>query len=311
MVRTARMKTCYRSQMDDMRQMDVVSREQFHEFLGFQRNELTEYRIYARLAEVAKRTHNRVALTQLADIESKHVDFWEQRTGKKLLPYTFSVRWYPFLALLFGLTFAIKLLERSIKHKKIRYRELIKKFPDIQPILEDEEERENKIIEILHDPFLVNASSIVLGLNDALVELSGAMAGFTFALGHTDVIAVAGFITGISGALSMAASEYLSTKTEESNRNPFLAGAFTGITYLIVVLIFIAPYLFSTNPYIALGILEAEALVIIAFFSFYRSVARNISFYRQFFEMALISLGVALFTFLIAVAIRLWLGINL
>ncbi len=288
-----------------------VSHNRFREFLSFQRDELTEYSVYARLASSAKRPHNREALAHLADIEHTHAEFWKRYTGKELHPHTFATHWYPFLATLLGLTFAIKLLERSIKQKEARYRALVKEFPDIQPILEDEEERENKIIEILHDPFIVNVSSIVLGLNDALVELTGAMAGFTFALGHTNVIAVAGFITGISGALSMSASEYFSTRIEKSDRNPFLAGAFTGITYLIVVLIFIAPYLFLTNPYLALGILGIEALIIIAFFSFYRSVARNTPFYRQFFEMALIGFGVALFTFFIAVAIRMWLGIKL
>ena len=40
-------------------------------------------------------------------------------------------------------------------------------------------------------------------------------------------------ITGIAAALSMAASEYLSTKTENNEKNPFLASIYTGIAYII------------------------------------------------------------------------------
>ncbi|HQU08235.1 MAG: hypothetical protein B7X04_04190 [Parcubacteria group bacterium 21-54-25] len=288
--------------------MLTVSEAQRREFLDFERNEFTEHRVYARLALAAKHPHNRAVLTHLADMEHAHALFWKRYTGEDVRPHAFAIFWYPFLAKLFGLTFAIKLLERSITYEETRYRALVAEFPDIAPILEDEETRENEIIEMLHDPFLINASSIVLGLNDALVELTGAMAGFTFALGRTDVIAAAGLITGLSASLSMAASEYLSTKSEESNRNPFAAAAFTGAAYLAVVLLFIAPYLFIANPYIALGILGIEAFIIIALFSFYRSIARGLSFVKQFLEMALISLSVALLTFLVAVAVRLWLG---
>ena len=47
---------------------------------------------------------------------------------------------------------------------------------------------------------------MVLGLNDALVELTGTIAGLTFVLTNTTLIAMAGIITGIAATLSMAAS---------------------------------------------------------------------------------------------------------
>lgn len=281
------------------------------EFLKFQRNELTGHYVYLRLANAAKRPHNQRVLMRLAEMEYAHAEFWMRHTSEKVLPHTYAVYWYPFIAKVFGITFAIRMFERRIAGEIQRYHALVAALPDIAPVLEDEEEHENNIIEMLRDPVLINTSSIVLGLNDALVELTGAMAGFTFALGHTRIIAVAGFITGFSAALSMTASEYLSTKTEEGNRNPFVAALFTGITYFVVVLLFIAPYIFIINPYIALGILSTEALAIVALFSFYRSVVRGISFWKQFFEMALISLFVALLTFAVAYAIRVWLGIRI
>ena len=50
--------------------------------------------------------------------------------------------------------------------------------------------------------------SVVLGLNDALVEFVGMLAGLTFALQNTQIIAVAGLITGVAASLSMGSSEY-------------------------------------------------------------------------------------------------------
>lgn len=62
-------------------------------------------------------------------------------------------------------------------------------------------------------------SSVVLGLNDALVEFTGALAGFTLALNEPRLVALTGSITGVAAALSMAASEYLSTKSDATGRN--------------------------------------------------------------------------------------------
>ena len=58
------------------------------------------------------------------------------------------------------------------------------------------------------------------GLNDALVELTGALAGLTFAFKDSRTIALAGLITGISASFSMAASDYLSNKADDDGKNP-------------------------------------------------------------------------------------------
>lgn len=83
-------------------------------------------------------------------------------------------------------------------------------------------------------------SSVVLGLNDALVEFTGALAGYTFALQHAKLVALTGAITGIAAALSMAASEYLSTRTENNvHKNALKAAVYTGIAYVITVVVLI------------------------------------------------------------------------
>ena len=75
---------------------------------------------------------------------------------------------------------------------------------------------------LAYEPYRYTGS-IVLGLNDALVELTGALAGLTLALQDTKLIALTGSITGIAAALSMGASEYLSTKSEDVDRSPVKA----------------------------------------------------------------------------------------
>jgi len=153
--------------------------------------------------------------------------------------------------------------------------------------------------------------SIVLGLNDALVELTGALAGLTLALQNTQLIALTGLITGIAAALSMGASEYLSTKTEETSREPFKASIYTGGTYMITVLLLILPYLILENYYLCLGCTFIAAVLIVALFNYYISVVKDEPFRRRFFEMAGVSLGVATLSFCVGYIIRLFLGVEI
>jgi len=73
---------------------------------------------------------------------------------------------------------------------------------------------------------------MVLGLNDALVELTGTLAGLTFALKNTRLIALSGLITGIAATLSMAASEYLSARTEQESSRALKSSLYTGGAYV-------------------------------------------------------------------------------
>jgi VIT1/CCC1 family predicted Fe2+/Mn2+ transporter len=150
-----------------------------------------------------------------------------------------------------------------------------------------------------------------LGLSDALVELTGALAGLTLALQDTRLIALTGSITGIAAALSMGASEYLSTKAEETDKSPVRASIYTGGTYLVTVLLLILPYLFLTNYYLCLGCTLTGAVIIIALFNYYISVAKDEPFRKRFLEMTGLSLGVAAFSFLIGFLLRTFLGVDI
>ena len=149
---------------------------------------------------------------------------------------------------------------------------------------------------MLDEERLRYAGSVVLGLNDALVELTGALAGFTLALGETRLISLAGQVTGISASFSMAASEYLSCKADNDPRAAKSA-LYTCAAYIITVAFLIAPFLVAHNKFIALGITLFLAALIIFCFNYYLATAKDLDFKRRFAEMALISLGVVALSF--------------
>jgi VIT1/CCC1 family predicted Fe2+/Mn2+ transporter len=181
--------------------------------------------------------------------------------------------------------------------------------PKIEDLIREEEHHEEALLELIDQKALQYTGSIVLGLNDALVELMGVLAGLTLALRDTTLVAVAGFITGVAASLSMAGSEYLSTK-EEGTRSPLKASLYTGAAYVFAVVFLIFPYFLFDNPLVCLSVAVTSALMIILVFTFYIAVAKGLSFRRRFFEMAAISLGVAILNFCIGVLVRRYLHIE-
>ncbi|MDD1652317.1 MAG: VIT1/CCC1 transporter family protein [Methanomicrobiales archaeon] len=279
--------------------------------LEAQQEEITEYAIYLGLAQITKESHNREVLEKTAEVEHQHYEYWKRLTGRDLAPDRLRVMFFLLVCRILGITFGIKLLERNEQRIQKVYRDLSAKIPDLERILQDERDHERELIGLIDEERLKYTGSVVLGLNDALVELTGALAGFTFALQDARLIAVVGLITGIAAAFSMAAAEYLSTKSEEGGKDPLRAAMYTGIAYLITVVALIAPFLLLSNLYVSLAVTLAIALLVILFFSYYISVARDLPFRKRFLEMAGISLGVAGLSFLMGILVRTFLGVNI
>lgn len=280
-------------------------------FLKFQMNEITEHHIYKQLALLQKKGSNRQLLTELSQEELVHYQMLKKYTGVLPSPKMGKVRLYTWLARLFGLTFSIKLMEKGEVLAQAAYNNH-SELKELREMALDEEAHENKLIELIDEEGLNYMGSVVLGLNDALVEFTGALAGYTFALQQSKLVALTGAITGIAAALSMAASEYLSTRAErDPSKNSIKAAIYTGIAYVITVVVLILPFALLSNVYWALGICLFGALAIIAVFNYYYSVVKSESFKRRFAEMAIISLGIAAISFLIGYALRIFTGIEL
>ena len=288
----------------------AISKEIRDSLLVYQKNEITEHHIYSRLARTIKSPENRRILEEIAADELRHYRDWRTHTQEDVKPSKWKIWKYYLISRIFGFTFGIKLMERGEEDAQENYEQLRGTIAEADAIIQDENDHEEALIALLDEERLRYTGSIVLGLNDALVELTGALAGLTLALQNTRLIALTGLITGIAAALSMAASEYLSTQTEETTKNPVRASIYTGSAYVVTVMVLILPYLLLENFYVCLVCTLVAAVLIIFFFNYYISVAKDVPFKRRFLEMTGLSLGVATLSFFIGFVIRAFLGVD-
>jgi VIT1/CCC1 family predicted Fe2+/Mn2+ transporter len=285
--------------------------EQVEQLKILQQEEINGFHTYNQLAKLVKDQHNSQILKRIAGEEQKHYQLWKEYTKKDVKPNQNRIGFFFWVARLFGLTFGIRLMELGEENVQKIYEKLIGFIPEARQVLADEEKHEDELLEMLDEEGLKYAGSVVLGLNDALVELTGALAGFTFAFKDSQLIALAGLITGISASFSMAASEYLSRRSEEGEQDPLRSALYTGIAYIVTVFLLVIPYLMLDNFLLSLLWTILNAIIVIALFNFYISVAKGYQFRRRFLEMASISLGVALFSFILGNLIRGWLGVDI
>jgi VIT1/CCC1 family predicted Fe2+/Mn2+ transporter len=279
--------------------------------LTAQRNEITEYQIYSRLARAHKDPENSRVLQQIAEDEKRHHDFWETYTGENAEPDQLRVWKYYLISQLFGVTFGIKLMERGEEEAQGSYGDIAVELPSAQEIANDEDLHEDQLIDMIEEERLQYIGAIVLGLNDALVELTGALSGMTLVLGNTRLIATTGLITGIAAAFSMAGSGYLAFRSGEQEGEPIKGAAYTGTAYILTVLFLVFPYFVFDNLYLGLGFLLLNAIIIIALFNYYLSIAKDQGFWPKFLEMGAISMGIALLTFGIGYLIREVFGVQI
>ncbi len=275
-----------------------------------QRNELDESIIYKKIAGFVKDEKNKQTLLRLAGEEAAHCQVWEGYTGIKMKPRRGKVLWYTFLARFLGFTFAVKLMERGEGNAQEEYALLAQEVEESVHIRQQEEEHEQALLAMLDEESLQYVGSMVLGLNDALVELTGSLAGFAFALQNTRLIALSGLIVGISATFSMASSEFLSARSE-GRTDALKSCTYTGVAYLVAVVLLVLPYLLLSRYMYALLCMLLVVVVIIAGFTYYTSVAQDQPFFKRFGEMALISISVAVLSFVVGILAKRFLGVDL
>jgi VIT1/CCC1 family predicted Fe2+/Mn2+ transporter len=287
----------------------TVPQEIQEKMLEMQKGEVTESQIYSQLAKATKNPDNRKVLQDIGDDEHRHAERLKKHTGQELKPNRLRVFFYYWVARIFGLTFGMKLMEHGEEDAQEAYGEIVTYVPEIQDIIEDEEQHEMDLLNMLDEESLAYAGSVVLGLNDALVELTGTLAGLTFAFQDTNLIALSGLITGVAASFSMAASEYLSARAE-SEEEPLKAALYTGLAYIFTVFVLILPYLLLDDYLLCLVLTLVAGIIVIAVFNFYLAIAKDLSFRKRFGEMAGISLGVAAFSFGVGYIIRAVFGVD-
>ena len=277
-----------------------------------QQNELTESVIYEEIARFAKGEENKKTLLRLAKEEKSHYEIWKKYTGVEMKPEKRKVFKFKTIARFLGFTFAVKLMENGEEAAQSEYALLAAEVEESILIRQQEEEHEAALLDMLDEEVLHYVGSMVLGLNDALVELTGSLAGFTLAMQNTRLIALSGLILGISATFSMASSEFLSAKSE-GRTDALKSCTYTGIAYLVTVILLIAPYLIlgSSQYMLALVCMLVIVILIIAGFTYYTSVAQDEPFKSRFLEMATISISVAVISFVVGKIAKAFLGVDL
>jgi len=281
-----------------------------NQIIKAQRAEITEHYIYKRLSKRTKKEANKDILNRIADDELRHYNIWKKFSEREVAPSRWDIKKYYWIARIFGLTFGLKIMERGEERAQINYGEIGKEIPEALKISQDENNHEKELIAMIDEDQLKYIGSIVLGLNDALVEILGTLAGLTFALQNNKLVALAGIITGIAGALSMASSEYLSNKSEGNEEGAVKSAIFTGIAYVFAVVFLIVPYFIFSSPFVSLAVAVFDSIFIVFLFTFYISVANEQPFRKRFVEMVVLSTIVALISFGLGYLARIIFGIE-
>lgn len=281
----------------------------------FAEDECRAHAVYSELAKSETDQKAKRLMGHLAEHEAEHYGFWLRfASKKKFAANRLEVLLMRVMRLILGLTFVTKLLERNEKEAIGKYAHFLKTTgkklgPQGRKIIRDEMSHESGLRSMIKEERVKFISSIVLGLNDAMIELTGALVGFSSMLANPPLVAVTGLVTGVAASLSMAASAYMQASHEE-RKDARKAAAYTGVSYILVVLLLVAPFFLVSNVYMALLAMAAIVLVIIASISYYSSVIFERDFKQQFGKMLLFSVGVSIIAFLLGSIFRSISGIS-
>jgi VIT1/CCC1 family predicted Fe2+/Mn2+ transporter len=284
------------------------------------KEELFAYRIYSALASRVDGT-NGLRLNELAEQERSHLDFWLGVTGGRADDVRTSRIKYSVLLMLsriIGPAFTIRWLERGEDRAIESYKRLLgeslltgEQRTRIEQMLREEEEHEVFLERGIEDDRRLYLGAAVLGLNDALVELTGGLTGLVSSIADPRLIGFASLVIGVAASMSMAASNFLSVDIgEESKLRPGKAAAYTGGAYIVVVIGLVLPFFLLSDRHVALLFSWAAGIIVIAAFSFYSSVMQGVSFVRRFAVMLALGAGVAVVSYVVGRVLGAMIGIE-
>jgi VIT1/CCC1 family predicted Fe2+/Mn2+ transporter len=277
-----------------------------------QQNEINDYTIYKTLALYQSDENNKKIFEKIAKEEKSHYDFWVKITKKEIKAQRFVVLWFIFLVKVFGTSFALRTLEKREAGAEEYYKELFEIYPESRKIYKQETEHEFELIEMLNDKKLLYAGAIVLGMNDALVELTGTLSGIALAFDKSLVVGLTGLIMGIAASLSMAGSAYFEAKENPSEIiKPITYSLYTGVSYILTTAILVVPFfIFETMAYSLIMMFICAFLAILSY-NFYISVAKDLNFTTRVLQMSAITFGVAIISFGIGYFVKYYFGIEI
>ncbi len=274
--------------------------------------------IYSELAKSEKNPKRANILRSLASDEKSHYEFWK-RVSKgecKAKINRFELIAVKLLRRVFGLTFTLKLLERGEERAINGYKEFFKEAKDIEEkneiskIIDDESRHERELVGQIDERIVRYMSFVVLGLADAIVEITGVHAGFLGVTDNTIMAGIAGLVVGFSAAISMASAAYLQAKQEVGKRSPTTSAMATGLAYIGAVVALALPYFLIHHMFKAFSISLSIGVVLIATFNYYSSIVLEKKFLREFVESTGLMLATAFASYFFGDALGRFFGIR-
>ncbi len=306
--------------------------------------EINDSFIYSELSRSEKDKEFREKLKSLSEMEKYHSEFYKKILEKrneevKHHSSNISVIKAKLFRKIFGLNLTLKMFERSENRTVKNYSDILNSgFLDdgekqvMKKIIEDEAEHEDffeqNSLEVKERTDRIKDS--VYGISDGLVEVLASVSGLAPVLINHILVAIGGFLVGVSGTLSMALGAYLSASAEEtyndskmrtmrilgkkvdeiSTANPVKSALYTGIFYIIGASIPILSYLFLSGfP----AIVVSFALVIFteAVLGSITAILTNSSIMKSALKNALLTFIAAAATLTLGTFIHEYLHINI
>ena len=279
------------------------------------RGEITDYTIYSKLSQTGKDRKLAGIFSNLAATEHKHYLFWGRYCKNETVhPDWVKVYFMLFLRHVLGAAFVVKYLESTEEAAVNNYKSLRTLIPGsdkklLEMIIVDEEKHEKAFADQIQDSYIKYVSFIVLGLADALVEVTAIYTGSLGVYHSTILTGLAGIIAGAAASISMASAAYLQAK-QGFKGSPFVAAGYTGSSYFLSTLILAAPYFLTSTIFTAMVSSMTLCVLIIASVSWYNSIMTGSRFKKDFLELAGIMFATAIILFIIGLLIRHAFGIS-
>ncbi len=286
------------------------------------KDEYGDYIIYQALAK-SHRNRRRPQRQRLADIfqklsetEYRHYQFWKKYSPNSEA-HVSKLKLYGIILLekILGATFAVKFLERHEKATIKEYENITKYIPpddksEFEEMLKDEKEHETSLAKQVQSGFVIYMSFVVLGLADAIVEISGIHAGSLGVYSSTELTGLAGIIAGAAASMAMASAAYAQAK-QGFQGSPGFSALMTGVSYFVSAILLASPYFLTKHAILAMSVSLSIAVVILAFTNFYNSIITSANFLRDFLELAGIMFGATIILFIFGQVIRHAFGITI
>ncbi|HXW94819.1 MAG TPA: VIT1/CCC1 family protein [Nitrososphaerales archaeon] len=268
-------------------------------------DEFSDYTLYDRLSKtVSSDSPFREVLQNLSTTEHRHFEFWRKYVpGEEPKLAKLKLYWVLFLRKFLGLTFATRYLDRHESNVVQEYKGLERLIPEpdrpaYDEMVADEKEHEKAFALKVESSAVRYIAFVVLGLADALVEISGIHAGWLGLFEKTEIAGLAGVVAGGAASLAMASAAFAQAKQGFSG-SARLSAVYTGVSYFITAIILATPYFLTSSMILALGTSLTLAVAILVITTWYSTVIQQKAFSRDFVEILAILFGTTTLVFLL------------